>query len=401
VLAVGADAYALLELGALLLGFGLAAHLADRWGLSPIPFYLLAGLVMGQISDDPVSFSPDVVETAADVGLVLLLFTLGLEYTGEDLLATLRQGRPAAVLDGLFNFTPGLLAAILLGWSLEAAILLGGITYVSSSGVVSKLVRDLGRLGNRETPLVLSVLVLEDLAMAVYLPLVAVLLVGAGPAQALVLLAIAAGFAVVAVAGMARYGRWVSRVLADRSDEVLLLATMGIALLFAAAAEAAQLSAGIGAFLAGIALTGPAAERARVTIAPLRDLFAAAFFVLFAVGIDAGTVAPLVPVAVALAVVTAATKMASAWRSGADLGLGSRACARAGTVLVPRGEFSIVIAGLGVAAGVESDLAALAAAYVLITAFGGSFLTRASDRIAALATRGTIAGASSGLRRGG
>jgi monovalent cation:H+ antiporter-2, CPA2 family len=389
VLAVGSDASALLEIGALLVAFGLAAHAADRLGLSPIPFYLLAGLVMGQISDAPLSFSPDVVETAAEVGLVLLLFTLGLEYTGEDLRATLRSGRPAAVLDALFNFTPGLLAGFLLGWSVEAAILLGGITYVSSSGVVSKLVRDLGRLGNRETPLVLSVLVLEDLAMAVYLPLVAVLLVGAGLAQGLVLLAIAAGFGTVAVVGMARYGRWISRALADRTDEVLLLATMGIALLFAAAAEAAQLSAGIGAFLAGIALTGPAAERARVTVAPLRDLFAAAFFVLFAVRIDAGAVAPLLPAALALALVTAATKIASGWASGAQLGLGDRARARAGTVLIARGEFSIVIAGLGVTAGLESDLAPLAAAYVLLTAFGGSFLTRVSDRVAVVLARGS------------
>jgi len=110
----------------------------------------------------------------------LLLFMLGLEYTGGELVENLRGGFPAAVVDLALNFTSGLIAGLLLQWPPLAAVLLGGVTYVSSSGVIAKVLADLRRLENPETPAVLSILVLEDLAMAVYLPLVAVLLAGGG-----------------------------------------------------------------------------------------------------------------------------------------------------------------------------------------------------------------------------
>src|SRR5687767_15240063 len=105
---------------------------------------------------------------------------LGLEYTGEELGSSLRTGARAGVVDLVLNFTPGLAAALLLGWDPAAAVLLGGVTYISSSGVIAKGLADLDRLGNRETPSVLTTLVGEDLVMAVYLPLVAVLLLGSG-----------------------------------------------------------------------------------------------------------------------------------------------------------------------------------------------------------------------------
>jgi CPA2 family monovalent cation:H+ antiporter-2 len=113
----------------------------------------------------------------------LLLFMLGLEYTGGELVENLRGGFPAAVVDLALNFTPSLIAGLLLQWRPLAAVLLGGVTYVSSSGVIAKVLADLRRLENPETPAVLSVLVLEDLAMAVYLPLGAVLLAGGGSAK--------------------------------------------------------------------------------------------------------------------------------------------------------------------------------------------------------------------------
>ena len=170
----------LLELGGVLLGLALLARVGNRFELSPIPLYLVAGVVLGQISDDPLALSPEVVETAAEVGVVLLLFTLGLEYTGAELAGTLRSGLRPALVDIVLNATPGAIAGVALGWSLEGVVLLAGITYISSSGVVAKLLADFGRLGNRETPSVLGLLVMEDLAMALYLPILAVLLAGTG-----------------------------------------------------------------------------------------------------------------------------------------------------------------------------------------------------------------------------
>jgi CPA2 family monovalent cation:H+ antiporter-2 len=133
----------------------------------------------------------------------------------------------------VLNFTPGLIAGLSLRWTPLAAVLLGGVTYISSSGVIAKILADLRRLENPETPSVLSILVLEDLAMAVYLPLVGVLLAGGCPAKIVVSvsLAIGTGFLVLLVA--VRYGQPLSRFAAHESDEIVLLTMFGAVLLVA------------------------------------------------------------------------------------------------------------------------------------------------------------------------
>jgi len=220
------------------------------------------------------------------------------------------------------------------------------------------------------------VLVLEDLAMAVYLPLVAALLVGTTVLGTLGSLGIALGAAAVALIAALRYGERLSSVIAHRSDEVVLLTVFGLILLVAGVADELQVSSAIGAFLVGVALSGPVAERARLLLGPLRDLFAATFFVFFGLGIAIEEIPPVLALAVALAAVTAITKIASGWWAAARAGVGERGRARAGASLVARGEFSIVIAALGVAAGAESDLEPLSAAYLLILAFAGPLLAR-------------------------
>ena len=144
-------------------------------------------------------------------------------------------------------------------------------------------------------------------------------------------------------------------------------------------AQQLQVSAAVGAFLVGIALSGQAAEAAHDLLTPLRDLFAAVFFVFFGLQTDPRSIPPVALAATALALVTAATKIATGWWAARRIGVGPRGRWRAGTALVPRGEFSIVIAGLAVAAGREPDLGPLATAYVLILAVAGPFLARASE----------------------
>src|SRR5688572_16891044 len=169
-----------IELGAIFIALAFLARIAYRLGISPIPLYLVAGLAFGSGGILPLDVSADFVGLGAEIGVLLLLFMLGLEYTADELASSVRTGGPAGAMDFVLNFTPGLLLAFALGWDFTAAVLLGGVTYVSSSGVIAKVLADLNRLGNRETPLVLSLLVIEDLVMAVYLPLVAVALLGGG-----------------------------------------------------------------------------------------------------------------------------------------------------------------------------------------------------------------------------
>jgi monovalent cation:H+ antiporter-2, CPA2 family len=369
----------LLELGGIILGLGILGRLAGRLGLSAIPLYLLAGLAFGQGGLLPLVTAQEFIEVGAEVGVILLLLLLGLEYSASELRGSLRAAAPAGLVDLVLNFTPGLAAGLLLGWSPLSAVVLGGVTYVTSSGIVAKILGDLNRLGNRETPMVLSILVVEDLAMAAYLPLVTGLLVGGGLLASVVPVGVALATVALVLVVAVRYGEALSRLVFTPSSEALLLIILGVALVVAGLAQELQVSAAVGAFLVGIALSGEAAEAAHDLLAPLRDLFAAVFFVFFGLQTDPGSIPPVALAAVALALVTAVTKIATGWWAARRAGIGPRGRWRAGSVLVARGEFSIVIAGLAVAAGREPALGPLAAAYVLVLAVLGPILARAAD----------------------
>ena len=376
----------LIELGLVVSALAVLARVASQFGLSPIPLYLLGGLAVGQGGLVELDFSEDFIQIGGDIGVVLLLLALGLEYSPADVQTGLRAGWKSGVVDAVANFTPGLLCGFLLGWDARAAVALGGVTYISSSGVIAKVLSDLGRIGNRETPAVLSILVMEDLAMAAYLPVLGVLVAGSGFAAGSVAVAVAIGAVALAVFVALRHGHALSRLLFSRSDEVLLLSVLGLTLVVAGVAEEVQVSAAIGAFLVGVALSGPVSERASALIGPLRDLFAATFFLFFGLQTDPATLPSFALVALALGALTAVTKVVTGWWAAGRLGAGPRGRMRAGTVLVARGEFSIVIAGIAVTAGIEPDLGILAAAYVLLLAVAGPILTRFADSLAPAAT---------------
>jgi len=374
----------LIELGGVVFGLAILTRLANRFAFSAIPLYLLAGLALGRGGLVPLNLGEDFVRMGSEIGVLLLLFMLGLEYTGEQLRAKLHSGLPAGLVDFALNFPPGLAVGFLLGWTPLAAILLGGVTYISSSGVAVGVLTDLGRMSNPETPVVVSILVIEDLAMAVFVPLVGVLLVGRGLASGVVSVAIALA-AVGAVLFIAiRYGRAVSRLLAHRSEEATLFAVLGLVLLVGGLAQRLQVSAAIGAFLVGIAMSGPIARQTRRQLGPLRDLFAALFFLFFGLQMDPAALMYVLVPAVCLGVLSALTKMLSGWWAARRASVGPIGRLRAGAVLVARGEFSVVIAGLGVAAGVQPGLDPLAAAFILISALLGPILARAVEPLGAL-----------------
>ncbi len=374
-----------IELGVAIVGLAVLTRAANRFGFSTIPLYLLAGLAFGNGGLLPLRFSQDIVHIGGEIGVLLLLFMLGLEYTGDELGENLRSGVPAGIADFALNFSPGFLTGLLLGWNVLAAILLGGVTWISSSGVIARVLSELGRMNNPETPTILSVLVLEDLAMAVYLPLVAVLLIGQGFVAGLISISIAIFTVSVVLFVAIRFGPSLSRLVANESDEVILFSSLGLVLLVSGLAQKLQVSAAIGAFLVGIAVSGPIVKRTENLIRPLRDLFAATFFLFFGLQIDPATLPPVLFLAVALGLVTTATKIMSGFWAARRAGLDSQSSLRAGASLVARGEFSIVIAGLG--AGLEPRLGPLAAAYVLFLAVLGPLLARGIEPLSAMFMR--------------
>lgn len=363
----------LLELGAVLAVLGVAGTVTRRFGVSPIPLYLLVGLAMGEGGIAPLPAAGDFVRIGASIGVVLLLLTLGLEFSVDEFTVTLRRHVPSGLVDMVLNALPGAVAGVLLGLDATGIVALAGITWVSSSTIVSRLLDDLRRLANRETPVVLSILLLEDFAMAVYLPVLAVLASGGSPLRGAVSVCVAVGVLLLALAASRRWGHRVGRLVDDRDAEQLLLRIVGLALVIAAAAELAGTSAAVGAFLVGLALTGPLADRVRTIVAPLRDLFAAAFFLAIGFSVPPSTLLPALPAACLLALASAATKVATGWYAARRGGSGPRGRLRAGSVLIVRGEFSIVIVGL--VTGPGGELVALATAYVLLLAVAGPLVT--------------------------
>lgn len=369
----------MIELGAVVLGLAIVARLARRIGLPALPLYLLVGLGLGEGGLVELPASADFIEVGAEIGVILMLLMLGLEFSTRELIANVRRSTLAGIVDLALNFPPGFVAGLLLGFDPIVAVLLGGVTYISSSGIVAKLVADLDRIGNHETPVILSVLVIEDLAMVLYLPIVSGVLFGGSVLSTTFTVSVSL-LAVLAVLGAAYLlGDRLSAIALSQSSEALLLTLLGGTLLVAGIAGRLNLSTAVGAFVVGVALSGDIVSHARGLLLPLRNLFAAAFFVFFGLQVDLQLIPDVAIAAVVIAAVTIATKIATGWIAAGRAAIGKPGRARTGAALIAHGEFSIVIAELGISR--ESGLGALAATYVIILTLVGAVLYQHSDAI--------------------
>ncbi len=362
----------------MLIVLALLARLANRLALSPVPMYLFAGILFGADGPFPLLESLDFIEIAAEIGVVLLLFTLGLEFSSRRLVREFRETAVSGLADFLLNFSPGFVIGLMLGWGLLASYILGGVTYISSSGIAAEMIRDFHWFDRPETGKVIGVLVFEDLVMTVYLAIAGVLLFGAMPWEATLAATVAVSLVIGTIWIGYHYSEQISARMFRLRGEVLLLGLVGLALLFAGVGEQLEVSAAVGAFLAGMLLSGEASHGRTATalLEPLRDLFAAAFFVLFGLQLDSSGLDDVIWPVLALVVITSLTKLGTgavvARRSGAD----RRAGLRAGATLMARGEFSIVIAELARRAGQDPQLAAAAGLYVAILAVLGPITVR-------------------------
>lgn len=133
-----------IELGAMLLGLGVTAFVAHKWKFSVVPFYLLIGLFLGKGGFFPLELSEDFLNTGAQLGAIALLLMLGLEYSGRELMSAFLERRSVGLIDFAANYLPGAAIGIFLGWGLTGALVLGGITFVSSSGIAAQLINDSG-----------------------------------------------------------------------------------------------------------------------------------------------------------------------------------------------------------------------------------------------------------------
>jgi CPA2 family monovalent cation:H+ antiporter-2 len=242
-----------------------------------------------------------------------------------------------------------------------------------------RLLRELGRLTNRETPTIISVLVLEDLAMAFYLPVLSAVAVGASILEGATSVAIAIGLVTSILVISYFYGKTISKVFSTNNIESLIIGVAGLGILVAGLATEVKVSSAVGAFLVGISLSGKVAAEAAIRLRPLRDFFGAIFFVYFGIQTNPADIPPSLLPAAALAAITIATKVLTGYLAARRNGIGIPGRWRAGLALTPRGEFSIIIAGLAVSAGLNQDIVPFAATYMLMTVIAGPVLARLPD----------------------
>lgn len=366
---------ALTEIGLSLLTLGLVAYFAVRIKISVVPFFLVIGLALGKGGLIKLDFSESFLNTGAQLGAILLLLMLGLEHSGPNLTAAFLERKSVGIIDMVVNGLPGALAGLFLGWGILGAFALGGITFVSSSGIASQLMKESGWQKSEVSRRVTTVLVVEDLALAPYLPILATLVTGAGLLAGAISTGVALAVTALALFLSFKGETFFSRILNTNAQGALLLTVFGLALAAAGFAEMVGFSSAVAAFLVGLILTGEVATQVRLRLSPLRDLFAAIFFLFFGLNTDPVEIIPVLPIAIALLIMGVAGKLLVGWYVAKDMSDPS-SWKRAGAFLVSRGEFSMVIAGLAVSTSFGMELQALTITYVLLTTISASILLR-------------------------
>ncbi|WP_223691754.1 cation:proton antiporter [Leifsonia poae] len=380
----------LIILGILLLVAYVLGRLGKLIGLPAIPIYMLVGLLASPHTGwFPLNFESNYIELIAIFGLILLLFNLGLEFDQDEFFGNFGK----LIISGgsyiVVNMGVGLAFGFMLGWGTREALIVAGMTATSSSAIVTKLLIELKRLANKETPMILGVTVVEDIFIAIYLAIVSVVLSGETDFWPIVgKLAIAFTFLVVMFT-IARWGgRYVSRLFHTKDDELFTILFFGFAVLFAGIGEVLGVTDAIGAFLIGLVLGATKYRKKIEQIAiPLRDVFAAFFFLNFGLALNPAKF-PDVVVPVLLAVVLTIVLNILAGQFVAWLnGMGAQAGINTTVILQNRGEFALILATLSLSAGLDERIQPFAGLYVLIMAVIGPLLAANSEKIGGMILR--------------
>ncbi|MFF3750241.1 cation:proton antiporter [Streptomyces sp. NPDC002018] len=361
-------------MGGAFLAAAVLARLGSRIELPTIPLFILAGILLGPHTPGIVLVSdPHDLEMLSALGLVLLLFYLGLEFHLDDLKA---GGRKMALAGGTYlvlNVGAGLAFGFALGWGTSEALVLAGVLGISSSAIVTKVLVDLGRIGNPETKPILGIIVVEDIFLALYLAALQPILSGADSLAAAVVDGGKAFGFLLALAAAARYGtRLVGRFIATKDDELLVISFLGIAVFVAGVSEWFGVADAIGAFMVGLMLGGTTSgDRIRKLVHPLRDAFGAIFFFAFGLSINPGDLPTVLWPVLAAVAVTLVMNVLAGLSAAKVFGFGAGPAANISTTLLARGEFALILATMAAGASLDARLAPFIAGYVLILAVLG------------------------------
>jgi CPA2 family monovalent cation:H+ antiporter-2 len=353
--------------------------------------YLVAGLIVGPHVPVPLVADVGMVQTLSELGVILLMFSLGLEFS----LAKLVHVGPTAGFTALVQcgvmWWLGFLAGRLLGWSTLECVFAGAVVAISSTTIIAK-VFDEERIGGRLRELVVGILLVEDLIAIVFMAALTAAATGAGLSAAALGATtgrLATFLVALLVVGMLVVPRLIRFVVGIGRAETTLVASIGICFTIATVAMSFGYSVALGAFLAGSLIAesghGKAIEH---LIVPVRDLFAAIFFVAVGMLVDPALVVRHWGAIALFTVVVVVGKITSVALGAFVSGSGARTAVQAGMSLAQIGEFSFIIAGLGLTLGATRDvLSVVAVAVSALTTLSTPWLTRAAGPVAAFVDR--------------
>jgi monovalent cation:H+ antiporter-2, CPA2 family len=380
----------LIVLGVLLLVAYALGRLGRLVSLPAIPIYMLVGLLASQNQGwFPLNFDSRYIELIAVFGLILLLFSLGLEFDQDEFFGSAGKLLVSGGLYIVLNMGVGFLFGMMTGWSLREALVIAGMTGTSSSAIITKLLIELRRLANKETPMILGVTVVGDIFIAIYLAIVSVVLSGKTEIWPIILQLSVAFLFLIVMFTIARWGgRVVSRLMRTKDDELFTILFFGLAILFAGIGEIIGVTDAIGAFLIGLVL-GASRYRTKIerVAVPLRDVFAAFFFLNFGLALNVSDFPQVIGIVLLAVLMTFVLNFASGLIIAKMHGFGVAEGLNAAAILVNRGEFTLILATLSVAAGLDSRLTPFAGLYVLIMAVLGPLLAANSERLGAVLVR--------------
>ncbi len=377
----------LAELAVTVAVLGVLGLAASRFGLSAIPAYLFAGILLGPNEPTFISLVQPTEVTAfvAEIGLIFLLFFLGLEFSVERLVRSGRHVGLGGAADVAINAGLGLLVGLAAFGPSFAALVVAACVYVSSSAIAVKALIDFRRLADDETDLVLAILLFEDIAIAAVLGFVAT---GGGTVGTTSWVATKALLFVAASLAASRWlGGPIGRLLGRLELEFFLLAVFGFVIGMSAIAKELEMSEAVGALMAGVILSDSGVRtEIEQRFFSVRDVFAALFFFTFALTIDLGRIPDVGWIVLLALAATVVGKVGVGVIAGRLGGFTARQGINAGAALVAHGEFTIILAQLAAGNAALSlaqrdEIVAFAGLYVLASATIGLLVMKESKRL--------------------
>ena len=378
------------EIGTALVLIAIAAILANKFNFPIIPFLIVLGMIVGPHAPDLGIIDLKFIESApfidllGRIGVLFLLFYLGLEFSIGKLIRSGKSIVTGGTIYILINFSLGLLYAYIMGFPLKEILIIAGIITISSSAIVAKVLVDLRRTGNAETELILGIIMFEDIFLAVYLSVISGLILGDSTslASSIVSMLIAFGYMLLFFIIARKATPFLNKILKIASDEIFIIVVFASLFFVAGFSETIHVAEAIGALLLGLVFSETEqGGRIKLLVVPFRDFFGAIFFFGFGLSIDPLSLGGAVWMVLGAVGITIIGNFVAGMIAGRRAGFSHKASSNIGLTIVSRGEFSIIMANLGMAGGLMSILQPFSALYVLILAILGPILTKYSGKV--------------------